>query len=132
MCSWPGAVSLAWLFVGRAIAGITGANMAVAQAYIADITPEEQRARRFGVFSAMFGLGFILGPVLGGVLGAIWVRAPFLAAAALNGLNFLMALFILPESHKTLARAGPSRSTARPSTRSALCAGPPPSPPCCR
>jgi DHA1 family tetracycline resistance protein-like MFS transporter len=94
------APTLAWLFVGRAIAGITGANMAVAQAYIADITPEDLRARRFGVFSAMFGIGFILGPVLGGFLGVHWVRAPFLAAAALNGLNLLMALFILPESHK--------------------------------
>ncbi len=94
------APSLAWLFVGRAIAGITGANMAVAQAYIADITPEAQRARRFGVFSAMFGLGFILGPVLGGLLGGFWVRAPFLAAAALNGLNFLMALLILPEPER--------------------------------
>ena len=94
------APSLAWLFVGRAVAGITGANMAVAQAYIADITPEDQRARRFGLFSAMFGLGFILGPVLGGFLGEVSVRAPFLAAAALNGLNLLLALFVLPESHR--------------------------------
>lgn len=93
------APSLAWLFVGRAIAGITGANMAVAQAYIADITPEAQRTRRFGLFSAMFGVGFILGPVLGGFLGEVWTRAPFLAAAALNGLNFLLALVVLPESH---------------------------------
>lgn len=93
------APSLAWLFVGRAIAGITGANMAVAQAYIADITPEAQRTRRFGLFSAMFGVGFILGPVLGGFLGEAWTRAPFLAAAALNGVNFLMAVFVLPESH---------------------------------
>jgi DHA1 family tetracycline resistance protein-like MFS transporter len=91
--------SLALLFVGRAIAGITGANMAVAQAYIADVTPEAQRARRFGLFSAIFGVGFIAGPVLGGLLGGVWVRAPFLAAAALNGLNLMMALFVLPESH---------------------------------
>lgn len=95
------APSMAWLFVGRAIAGVTGANMAVAQAYIADITPEAQRARRFGLFSAVFGVGFIAGPVLGGLLGEVWVRAPFLAAAALNGLNLLMALFALPESHRT-------------------------------
>ena len=100
------APTLAWLFVGRAIAGITGANLAVAQAYIADITPEEQRARRFGLFSAMFGIGFILGPMLGGFLGAAWVRAPFLAAAALNGINLLMALFVLPESH-TRRTTGP-------------------------
>jgi DHA1 family tetracycline resistance protein-like MFS transporter len=93
------APSMAWLFVGRAIAGITGANMAVAQAYIADITPEDQRARRYGLFSAIFGVGFIAGPVIGGLLGEVWVRAPFLAAAVLNGLNFAMALFVLPESH---------------------------------
>ena len=98
------APSLAWLFVGRAVAGITGANMAVAQAYIADITPEGQRARRFGLFSAVFGVGFILGPVLGGFLGEVWVRAPFLAAAGLNGLNLLLALFVLPESHQARGR----------------------------
>lgn len=94
------APTLAWLFVGRAVAGITGANMAVAQAYIADITPEAQRARRFGLFSAVFGLGVIAGPVLGGLLGEVWTRAPFLAAAGLNGLNLLLALFVLPESHE--------------------------------
>lgn len=94
------APSLWWLFVGRAIAGVTGANMAVAQAYIADITPEAQRTRRFGLFSAMFGVGFILGPVMGGFLGEVWTRAPFLAAAALNALNFLLAVFVLPESHE--------------------------------
>jgi DHA1 family tetracycline resistance protein-like MFS transporter len=86
------------LAVGRAIAGLTSANMAVATAYITDITPEAQRARRFGLFHAMFGIGFIIGPVLGGFLGDIWVRAPFIAAAILNGLNFLLALFVLPES----------------------------------
>ncbi|MHB1102094.1 MAG: Tet(A)/Tet(B)/Tet(C) family tetracycline efflux MFS transporter [Devosia sp.] len=86
------------LVVGRAIAGITSANMAVATAYITDITPEEQRAKRFGYFHAMFGIGFIIGPVLGGVLGDIWVRAPFIAAAVLNALNFALALFVLPES----------------------------------
>ena len=86
------------LIVGRAIAGLTSANMAVATAYITDITPEEQRAQRFGLFHAMFGIGFVIGPVLGGLLGDIWVRAPFVVAAALNGLNFALALFVLPES----------------------------------
>ena len=86
------------LVIGRGIAGLTSANMAIATAYITDITPEDQRARRFGLFHAMFGVGFIIGPVLGGVLGDYWVRAPFLAAAALNGLNLLLALFVLPES----------------------------------
>lgn len=99
------APTMVWLFVGRAIAGVTGANMAVAQAYIADVTPEEQRARRFGLFSAAFGVGFIVGPVLGGLLGSMWLRSPFVAAAVLNGLNFALALWALPESHT--ARGGP-------------------------
>ena len=86
------------LIIGRAIAGFTSANMAVATAYITDITPEEQRAQRFGMFHAMFGIGFVIGPVLGGLLGDVWVRAPFIAAAVLNGLNFALALFVLPES----------------------------------
>ena len=75
-----------WMLVlGRAISGITSANMAVATAYITDISSEEERAKRFGLFHAMFGIGFIIGPVLGGVLGDYWVRAPFIAAALLNG-----------------------------------------------
>src|SRR5690606_23296303 len=71
-----------------------------ATAYITDISSEEERAKRFGLFHAMFGIGFIIGPVLGGVLGDIWVRAPFIAAALLNGVNFALALFVLPESRK--------------------------------
>jgi len=99
------APSLAWLFVGRAIAGVTGANLAVAQAYIADITPEDQRARRFGLFSAMFGIGFILGPVLGGVLGAIDRHLPFVVAGALAIVNWLYGYFVLPESLPVERRA---------------------------
>jgi DHA1 family tetracycline resistance protein-like MFS transporter len=88
-----------WLLViGRAIAGVTSANMAVATAYITDISREDERARRFGLFHAMFGIGFIIGPVLGGILGDIWLRSPFLVAAVLNAVNFAMALFLLPES----------------------------------
>lgn len=87
------------LFAGRAMAGLTAANTAVAIAYIADITPEAQRARRYGLFHAFFGAGFVIGPVIGGMLGDIALRDPFLAAAALNGINLLLALFILPESH---------------------------------
>jgi DHA1 family tetracycline resistance protein-like MFS transporter len=90
--------SLWLLFLGRAIAGLTSANVSVATAYITDITPEDQRARRFGLFNAMFGIGFIVGPVLGGTLGDSWLRLPFIAAAVLNGINLLIALFILPES----------------------------------
>src|SRR5690606_39605307 len=85
---------------GRAISGITSANMAVATAYITDISTEQERARRFGLFHAMFGIGFIIGPVLGGILGDLWVRAPFIAAALLNAVNFSLALFVLPESRR--------------------------------
>ncbi|MBO0211801.1 MFS transporter, partial [Vibrio sp. Vb0877] len=81
------------LLVGRAIAGLTSANISVATAYITDISPEDTRARRFGLFYAMFGIGFILGPVLGGTLGDYWLRLPFIAAAALNAGNLLLALF---------------------------------------
>lgn len=86
------------LLLGRAIAGLTSANNAVAAAYITDVSPEDQRARRFGLLNAMFGIGFIVGPVLGGVLGDFWVRLPFIAAALLNAGNLLLALFMLPES----------------------------------
>ncbi len=104
-----------WMLVlGRAIAGVTSANMAVATAYITDITSEEERAQRFGLFHAMFGVGFIIGPVLGGVLGDWWLRSPFLAAAALNGVNFALALFVLPESRKGQADARFTWSTLNP------------------
>ena len=92
------APSLGLLFLGRAIAGLTSANVSVASAYITDISREDQRARRFGLLNAMFGIGFIIGPVLGGVLGDYWVRLPFIAAALLNGANLLLAFFMLPES----------------------------------
>lgn len=92
--------SLTLLFIGRAIAGLTSANVSVATAYITDITEEDQRARRFGLMNAMFGIGFIVGPVLGGTLGDHWLRLPFIAAAVLNGVNLLIALFVLPESRE--------------------------------
>jgi len=88
-----------WMLVlGRAIAGLTSANVSVATAYITDISSEDTRAHRFGLFNAMFGIGFIIGPVLGGLLGDYWLRLPFIAAAVLNACNLLVALFILPES----------------------------------
>ncbi|MEJ1969592.1 MAG: TCR/Tet family MFS transporter [Rhizomicrobium sp.] len=92
------------LFVGRAVAGLTSANVSVAMAYITDVSPEDKRARRFGLFSAMFGIGFIVGPVLGGLLGDTWLRLPFIAAAVLNAGNLLLALFVLPESHTPARR----------------------------
>jgi DHA1 family tetracycline resistance protein-like MFS transporter len=91
------APSLSLLFVGRAISGLTGASQAVASAYISDVTSEAQRARRFGQLSAFQGLGFIGGPVLGGLLGEIWLRAPFIAAAVLNGVTFVITWFFLRE-----------------------------------
>lgn len=92
------ASSLWMLLLGRAIAGLTSANLSVATAYLTDISPEDKRARRFGLFNAMFGIGFIVGPVLGGALGDYGVRLPFIAAAVLNGCNLLLAFFLLPES----------------------------------
>ena len=94
------APSLWLLLLGRAIAGLTSANMAVASAYLTDMTPPEQRAGRFGLFNAMFGVGFIIGPILGGLLGDYWVRLPFIAAAALNFGNLLLAFVLLPESRQ--------------------------------
>ena len=92
------APSLWMLLLGRAIAGLTSANVSVATAYITDISPEDKRARRFGLVNAMFGIGFIIGPVMGGTLGDQWLRLPFIAAAVLNGCNLLLAFFMLPES----------------------------------
>jgi MFS transporter, DHA1 family, tetracycline resistance protein len=86
------------LLIGRAIAGMTAANLAVATAYVSDITEEQDRAKRFGYLSAGFGIGFIIGPVLGGLLGVVWLRAPFFAAAVINAVNFALVLSILPES----------------------------------
>lgn len=95
------APTIEWLFVGRIIAGITGASFTTASAYIADISPVEKRAANFGLIGMAFGLGFIIGPVLGGLLGKFGPRVPFFAAAALTLLNWLYGYFILPESLKT-------------------------------
>lgn len=91
---------LAVLYVGRALAGMTGANLAVATAYIADISGPEERAGRFGSMHACFGLGFVAGPLLGGVAGSLSPRYPFLLAALACGLNALVCLLVLPESRK--------------------------------
>ena len=88
-----------WMLIAvRLVGGAMQANAAVAHAYVADITPPEQRARRFGMLGAMFGLGFILGPVAGGLLGAIDLHLPFYAAGTLALLNWLYGYFVLPES----------------------------------
>ena len=92
------APTIGWLFVGRIIAGITGASYTTANAYIADISTPEKRAANFGLVGVAFGIGFILGPVIGGILGNYNVQYPFLAAAALALLNAAYGYFILPES----------------------------------
>ena len=92
------APSLAWLFVGRILSGITSSSFATAGAYVADVTPAERRAARFGTLGVAFGIGFILGPAAGGALGTIDLRTPFWAAAALSFANFAYGAFILPES----------------------------------
>ena len=92
------APSLWMLLLGRAIAGLSSANVSVATAYLTDISTQAQRARRFGLLNAMFGAGFIIGPVLGGALGDYGLRLPFMAAAVLNMGNLLLAFFALPES----------------------------------
>lgn len=92
------APNLRWLFLGRVISGITAASVSTAGAYIADVTPPEQRAAKFGLLGAAFGAGFVVGPALGGVLGDISPRLPFWVAAALSLTNGLYGLFVLPES----------------------------------
>lgn len=94
------APTLGWLFVGRVVAGITGASFTTASAYIADISTPEDRAKNFGMIGAAFGLGFIIGPALGGLLGGFGARVPFMVAAGLCLLNFLYGFFVLPESLK--------------------------------
>ncbi len=92
------APSIAWLFLGRAIAGIAGASFTPAYAYVADITPVEQRARAFALLGAAFGAGFILGPAFGGLLGGLGTRAPFYAAALISLANLGYGWSVLPES----------------------------------
>ncbi len=92
------APSLAWLYVGRLINGLTSASFSTANAYIADVTPPDKRAKAYGLMGAAFGVGFILGPGLGGFLGQYSLRLPFFFSAGLALLNWLYGFFILPES----------------------------------
>ena len=92
------APSLWWLFVGRVVSGITASSFPTATAYIADVTPPDERAARFGLLGVAFGVGFIVGPAAGGLLGDVSLRAPFWGAAALSLANAAYGFFILPES----------------------------------
>jgi MFS transporter, DHA1 family, tetracycline resistance protein len=92
------APTIGLLFVGRAIAGVGGASITTATAYIADISNKENRAQNFGMIGAAFGIGFVVGPLIGGLLGSLGSRIPFMVAASLSLINFLYGYFILPES----------------------------------
>jgi DHA1 family tetracycline resistance protein-like MFS transporter len=90
--------TLAWLVVGRILAGITGATITTVNAYIADVSTKETRARNFGFVGVAFGLGFIFGPAIGGLLGDFGLRVPFLASAAVAAVGWVYGLLVLPES----------------------------------
>lgn len=92
------APSIVWLFLGRFLAGITGASFTVASAYIADVSTKENKAKNFGLIGAAFGIGFIIGPGIGGFFGEIDIRLPFYIAAGLTFVNFLFGYFFVPES----------------------------------
>jgi DHA1 family tetracycline resistance protein-like MFS transporter len=104
------AETLAVLLISRILGGVMGANVPVAQAIIADSTSPAKRARGMGLIGAAFGLGFIFGPAIGGILSRWGYAAPGFAAAAIAGLNAIVAVFLLPESlprdRRTDARAG--------------------------
>ncbi len=92
------APNLAWLFAARVLCGVCGASFTTCNAYIADISKPEDRARNFGLVGAAFGIGFIFGPALGGLLGELGPRVPLFVAAGLAGVNWLYGFFVLPES----------------------------------
>lgn len=100
------APSMGWFYVGRIIAGITGANFAAATAYISDVSPPERRTANFGLVGAAFGIGFIIGPLLGGWLGSYGLRVPFIVSGIITLANWFYGLLILPESHKPENRRG--------------------------
>lgn len=92
------APNMVWLFIGRIFAGICGASYTTANAFLADITKPEERAKVFGMMGAAFGLGFVIGPAIGGLLGSFGPRVPFFVAAGLAILNFAYGWFVLPET----------------------------------
>ncbi len=109
--------SALWVLIAvRLAAGAMQANAAIANAYVADITPPEHRTKRFGLLGAMMGLGFIVGPVMGGLLGAINLQLPFFAAGALAMVNLLYGYFVLPESLPSSQRKPFSWRSANPVT----------------
>jgi DHA1 family tetracycline resistance protein-like MFS transporter len=108
------APTVAWLFVGRIISGITTSNVSTAFAYVADVSPPEKRAKQYGLLGAAFGVGFVIGPAVGGLLGHYSLRAPFWAAAVLSLANFLYGALVLPESLPPEKRAKSAWHMANP------------------
>lgn len=102
------------LFIGRVLAGISGATYITANAYLADISTPERRAANFGLVGATYGVGFVMGPVLGGVLAAWHITAPFWAAAAFSAVNAVIGLLVLPESLARNKRRAFSRKGLNP------------------
>lgn len=114
------APTIAWLFLGRVMAGIMGGSFTTANAYIADVSTPETRARNFGMMGVMFGLGFMFGPAMGGLLGHVNLRLPFFVSAGLALVNCVYGYFVLPESLPpekrgsfSLAKANPFRTIAQ-------------------
>jgi len=103
--------SLLWLFVARIIDGIFGANVSTTQAYVADVTPPEDRSRAMGMLGATFGVGFIFGPLIGGLLSQISLAAPFYFAAGLAAANAVLIFFVLPESLPAQDNSRPDRES---------------------
>jgi DHA1 family tetracycline resistance protein-like MFS transporter len=108
------APDITWLFIGRLLSGMTAASFSTAFAYVSDVTPVEDRAARFGLLGAAFGLGFTIGPALGGLLGGVDARLPFWVAAGLALTNALYGLFVLPESLPHNKRASFAWAKANP------------------
>ena len=108
------APSILWLFVGRTIAGITGASYSVASACVADISTDDNRTKNFGLINAGFGLGFIIGPIIGGTLGQFGTHTPFIVAAILSFINFIFGYYFFPESLKANNRRKFDRKRANP------------------
>jgi DHA1 family tetracycline resistance protein-like MFS transporter len=108
------APSVGWLFVGRTLSGITAASFSTANAYVADITAPEDRAKSFGLLGTAFGIGFVVGPAIGGVLGGVDLRLPFWVSAGLALANGVYGFFVLPESLPKERRVKFSAARANP------------------
>ena len=108
------APTIAWMFVGRAVGGVFGATVSIANAYIADTTDSKDRAAAFGMVGAAFGVGFIIGPILGGFLGAYDLRLPFFVAAAFSFANAIFGYFYLEETLPVEKRDTSSLKRANP------------------